>query len=456
MYELFQDEEFKHFQLTKIPLQKLLEVDLSSEIRADLTSLAANEKIEVHFTDISEGMHIDLRLSFRSEAASASQTPILPEVTISHRNPQFFVCLETITQLWTASEERLRFLDTTLINKLVERLRPAGNYWLSYFELQPHLDRLAESSNAEVAGLVQKLFDHQHSLPKPYFRYFLGIQGESLIIAPYPIFLGKWATATINPEITEENSLQLNIFTSRSRGYMGFCRKALGLAKDLLDLGATPGEERVRFNIPKVVNKIETHTLAFIQRHTPPFLELVDRIQSMLLDISLYAPQAYAPYLAGYPTEDPLSKLKQRFVHLTPSETTVNILSPIYTALYTQDALMLQYLQEWQALRYPNQQVLDLLLQALQIANQQKQVQLQTHKAKRIQALELMLDTLLKSVQVITQYEVQIIAHQPQSILTTPEIQQKIQLLLMASENMESEWKTILQRLVRQQPPTSS
>jgi hypothetical protein len=452
LYELLQDEEFSHFPLTRIPLQSLLQVEFDADTKVDLTKLAVDNELEVDFTNASEGLMPDLRVSFSSPRNSQTYlNAIAPIVTISHRNPQFYACIEAIAQQWSANEERLRFLDTVWINKLIERLKPAGNYWLSYSELQPQLERLSQSPNLAVASLVQKLYSYEISSPNPYFRYFLGIKGENLIIAPYPIFLEKNSTEQINPEITAKNSLQLNILTSRTPDYLGFCRKVLELAKKLLDLGAAPGEERVRFNIPLVVNKIETHTLTFLQRHTPFFPEVIDRLNIMLLDMCWYAPQTYSRYLAGYPTNDPLSKLQQRFWQLTPDAATVNILDPTYTTLYTKDPIIRQCLRSWRSLHYPNQRVFTILLQSLELADKQKRIQLHLNKTERTKALELMLDTLLKSVQAITQYEVQIIAQQPQSILSSHKIQEKIQALLTASETIETECHIILERLVRKE-----
>ncbi|NJO43664.1 MAG: hypothetical protein HC865_24580 [Cyanobacteria bacterium RU_5_0] len=230
LYELFQDEEFKHFRLTRISLKKLLEISFGSVTQTDLVSTAVDEQLEVQFVNANDNLHIDLRLSFTSPEEMQSYHSIVNTVSISHRHPHFYACLELITQLWSSSEERLRFLDANWMNKLVEQLRQAGNYWISYFELQPHLQKLSESPNPEIARLVQKLYVNA-TQPRPYFRYFLGIQGEDLIISPYPIFLENWSSATINFEITEENSLRLNIFASRSPHFFGFCRKVLALAK---------------------------------------------------------------------------------------------------------------------------------------------------------------------------------------------------------------------------------
>jgi hypothetical protein len=164
-----------------------------------------------------------------------------------------------------------------------------------------------------------------------------------------------------------------------------------------------------------------------------------------------YAPQTYSRYLAGYPTNDPLSKLQQRFWQLTPDAATVNILDPTYTTLYTKDPIIRQCLRSWRSLHYPNQRVFTILLQSLELADKQKRIQLHLNKTERTKALELMLDTLLKSVQAITQYEVQIIAQQPQSILSSHKIQEKIQALLTASETIETECHIILERLVRKE-----
>lgn len=445
LYELFQNEEFKHFNLTRIPLSKLLEIDFTSEVRNDLIKFAINNQIEVHFTNNSNELQIDLRLFFKQPENAQSSSSLSNTVMMSHRNPHFYDCIDLITQLWSLNEERLRFLDTTWINKLTERLRPVGNYWLSCFELQPHIERLATSANDQVASLAEKLYAEKGHSVSLYFRYFLGVNGEDLVISPYPIFLRERSRLVPNPEVTSDNSIWLNIFTSRTQDYAGFCRKVLELAKDLLDLGATPGEERVRFNIPKVIKKIETHTLTLLQRYTPTFPEIIDRVQAMLLDMILYAPQSHGFYLEGYPTDDPLSKLKQRFFQLTPDEKTVNLLNPIYTIKYTEDPIMRQQLAAWRSRRYPNQDFLLLMIQALQFEDQRKQQQLQQDQADRIEALSLMLDTLIQSVQAITRYEIQVIAQQPNTILTTPEIQAKIQTLLTASEVMETEWETILE-----------
>jgi hypothetical protein len=453
LYELFQNEEFKHFHLISIPLSKLLEVDFTAEMKNDLTKLAANDQVEVHFVNDSNDLHIDLRLVFKRTEDPQGVANFSNTVIMSHRNPHFYDCIELITQLWSHSEERLRFLDTTWLNKLVERLRFAGNYWLSYFELQPHLERLAASENPQIASLVRNLYAEGEDSKRLYFRYFLGIYGEELIISLYPIFSSHRSPLTLNPEVTEVNSIKLNIFTSRTQEYAGFCRKVLELAKKLLDLGANLDEERVRFNIPKVIKKIETHTLALLQRYTPTFPEMIDRLQAMLLDMILYAPQSHHHYLDGYPVDDPLSKLKQRFFQLTPDEKSVNLLNPVYTTKYTEDPIMRHNLAAWRSRRYPNQDFLLLMIQTLQFEDQRKQLQLQQDQAHRVEALSLMLDTLLQSVQAITRYEIQVIAQQPNSVLTIPEIQAKIQTLLAASETMETEWQTILEVISHQNQP---